>query len=117
MECVSHVCQILETSAAEKGIRTIAIDRAMGARLLPVALDLFAATLVTSPSDSPPLLHRQRLRGQFEVGGGCLLRRGVEGLRCVGIGIILRLVLQLSCWIIFISICGGHGWSSERLFI
>ncbi len=48
-----------------EGKLTIAIDSAMSARLLAIALDLFPPALVAGSSHAPPFLHRQRRAGRL----------------------------------------------------
>ena len=73
-------------------MRTIAIDRAVGTRLLPVALDLLPSTFITGAAHSPPLLQGYGLV-QFAIGRGALMGVIVVDIR-VHEGIVLILGMR-----------------------
>lgn len=60
------------------GIRTVAVDGAVGAGLLAVTLDLLAATLVASAGDSSAFLDGLRRRGFTVAGHLVVLRIGLD---------------------------------------
>lgn len=74
------------------GLRTIAINRAVRARLFPITLDLLPSALVAGAGDAAALLERRGGAGQGgRVGRGGLLVQRVP-LGCCGVVVVVVVV-------------------------